>query len=78
MSGLQEAFYIISIVYMGVMFVILIALLVAVIRIRNKVNRIHAQIEAKLDKVTNIAERSGEIAGLVTRKAKKAMRKVSK
>jgi len=79
MTGLQEAFYIISIIYMGVIFIILIALLVAVIKIRNKINNIHASIESKINTVTNLAEKGGEIAGLATRvvakKAKKAMRK---
>jgi Na+-transporting methylmalonyl-CoA/oxaloacetate decarboxylase gamma subunit len=79
MSGLQEAFYIISIVYMGVIFIILIALLVAVIKIRNKVNRITAAIEDKINTVTTIAEKTGEVAaiatGAVARKAKRALGK---
>jgi len=82
MSGLQEAFYIIGIVFMGVMFIILIALVSAVFVIRSKVNRIHAQIESKINTVTSLAEKSGEIAGLATRvvarKAKKAVRKAKK
>ena len=79
MSGLQEAFYIIAIVFMGVMFILLIALVTAVFVIRNKINKIQENIESKINAVTNIAERGGEIAGLATRvvarKAKKAIRK---
>lgn len=82
MSGLQETFYIVSLVFMGVIFVILLALLIAVFVIRNKINRIHANIEAKINTVTNIAEKGGEIAGLATRvvarKAKRAMGKAKK
>jgi cell division protein FtsL len=79
MSGLQEAFYIISIVFMGVMFVLIIALVAAVFVIRSKINKIHDQIETRLNMVTNIAERGGEVAaavvGAATRKAKRAMNK---
>jgi Na+-transporting methylmalonyl-CoA/oxaloacetate decarboxylase gamma subunit len=82
MSGLQETFYIVGIVFMGVIFIILIVLVSAVFVIRSKVNRIHAQIESKINTVTHIAEKSGEIAGLASRvvasKAKKAVRKAKK
>jgi Na+-transporting methylmalonyl-CoA/oxaloacetate decarboxylase gamma subunit len=79
MPALQEAFYIIAIVFMGVIFLILIVLLVAVIKIRNKVNNIQRAIEEKINTVTSIAEKGGEIAALATgglvRKAKKAVSK---
>lgn len=79
MSGLQEAFYIIAIVFMGVMFLLIIALVAAVFVIRSKVNKIQYAIETKINTVTSIAERSGEIAALATggivRKAKKAIGK---
>lgn len=79
MTGLQEAFYIISIVFMGVIFLILIALTAAVFVIRAKINKIQRTIEDKVHTVTSIAEKSGEIAALATggivRKAKKAIGK---
>ncbi|HET9850053.1 MAG TPA: hypothetical protein VFP35_00260 [Candidatus Saccharimonadales bacterium] len=79
MNGLQEAYYIIAIVFMGVVFVLIIALVSAVFVIRNKINKIYDNIEAKLNAVTTIAEKSGELAGLAgraaVRKAKKAIRK---
>jgi cell division protein FtsL len=79
MSGLQEAFYIIAIVFMGVMFVILIALVAAVFVIRNKVNKIQRTIEDKINTVTTIAERTGEVAALATggvvRRAKRVLGK---
>lgn len=79
MSGLQEAFYIIAIVFMGVMFIILVALVAAVFVIRNKVNKIQRAIEDKVNTVTSIAEKGGEIAALAAggavRKAKRALRK---
>ena len=79
MNGLQEAFYIIAIVFMGVIFVMLIALIAAVFVIRNKVNKIQRAIEEKINTVTTIAEKSGEIAALATggvvRRAKRALGK---
>lgn len=77
MSGLQEAFYIIAIVFMGVMFILLVALLVAVFVIRSKINKIQQQIESRINMVTGIAERGGEVAaaviGAAARKAKRAV-----
>jgi cell division protein FtsL len=79
MTGLQEAFYIIGIVFMGVMFVLLIALVTAVFVIRNKINKIQYAIESRINMVTSIAEKGGEIAALATggivHKAKKAINK---
>lgn len=79
MTGLQEAYYIIGIVFMGVIFILIIALVIAVFVIRNKVVRIERAIEAKINTVTTIAEKGGEIAALATggivRKAKKAIGK---
>lgn len=79
MTGLQEAYYIIAIVFMGVIFVILIALVIAVFVIRNKVVKIQRAIEDKVNTVTTIAEKGGEIAALAAggavRKAKRALGK---
>jgi Na+-transporting methylmalonyl-CoA/oxaloacetate decarboxylase gamma subunit len=77
MPGLQEAFYIIAIVFMGVMFILLIALVAAVFVIRNKINKIQDQIENRINMVANIAERGGEVAaavvGAAARKARRAV-----
>lgn len=82
MNGLEQAFYIVGIVFMAVIFILLIVLVSAVFVIRSKINRIHANIEAKINTVTSLAEKGGEIAGLATRvvarKAKKAVRKAKK
>jgi predicted Holliday junction resolvase-like endonuclease len=82
MSGLQEAFYIIAIVFMGVMFVLVIALVVAVFVIRSKINHIQRTIESRINTVTTLAEKGGELAGLaaakVARRARKAVRKAKK
>jgi cell division protein FtsL len=79
MTGLQEAFYIISIVFMGVMFILIISLVISVFVIRSKVNKIQRTIEDKVHTVTTIAEKTGEVAaiatGVVARKAKRALGK---
>ncbi len=79
MSGLQESFYIIGIVFMGVIFLLILALVVMVFVIRSKVNKIQHNIEAKINQVTSIAEKGGELAALATggvvRKAKRAINK---
>jgi Na+-transporting methylmalonyl-CoA/oxaloacetate decarboxylase gamma subunit len=76
---LQEAFYIIAIIFMGIMFILLIALVVAVFVIRSKINHIQRMVEDRINTVTTIAEKSGEVAaavvGGVARKAKKAIGK---
>jgi hypothetical protein len=77
MPGLQEAFYIVGLIYMGVMLVLVIALVISVFIIRSKINRIHDNIETRIDSFTNIAEKGGELAAAVSnaavRKAKKAL-----
>ena len=73
MSGLQEAFYIIGIVFMGIMLLLVTALVISVFIIRAKINRIHHNIEAKLGSVATLAEKGGEIASGVVRKAKRTL-----
>jgi cell division protein FtsL len=79
MSGLEQAFYVMSIVYMSIMLILVACLVVAVFVIRSKVNHIQQQIEEKINSVTNIAEKSGELAaaavGAATRRAKKAIKR---
>lgn len=79
MTGLEEAFYIMAIIFMSIMFIAMLALLAAVLVIRAKINRIHDNIEHKLEAITRIAEKGGEISALagnaVIKKAKKALKK---
>lgn len=77
MTGLQETFYIMGIIFMAVSFVILIALVTAVFVIRSKINKIHEAIDQKLSAVTDFAEKSGELAGMASstfRQAKKVFK----
>ncbi len=79
MTGLQEAFYIMGIIYMTIMLLLVIALVWVAFVIKGKVNKIHDRIEAKINMVTGVAEKGGELAGLaaatVAKAAKKAARK---
>jgi hypothetical protein len=79
MSGLEQSFYILGIIFMTVMLILIAAILISVVVIRNKINRIHDNIEDKIDSLTHIAERGGELAaiatGAVAKKAKKALNK---
>lgn len=79
MTGLQESFYIIGIVFMGLMFILILALVISVFVIRAKINKIQHQIESKINSVTSIAEKGGELAALATggvvRKARRALNK---
>jgi uncharacterized protein YunC (DUF1805 family) len=79
MTGLQEAFYIIGIIYMVIMLLLILALVIVAFRIKGKVNKIHDNIEAKINSVTHLAEKGGELAaiasGKVVKKARKAIGK---
>jgi hypothetical protein len=79
MSGLEESFYILGIIFMVIMLVLIGLLLISVIVIRSKVNRIQHNIEEKINSVTHFAEKGGEIAAIATgamaKKAKKALNK---
>lgn len=79
MNGLEQAFYIIAIVFMSVMFILITVLVVTVLVIRSKIMNIQRQIEERIDMVSDIAGRSGEIVARVSsRLAKSAAGKVKK
>lgn len=79
MSGLQETFYIMGIVFMGLIFVMLIVLVSSVLVIRSKINKIHHDIEDRVNQLTSLAEKSGEISAIagsaMLKTAKRAMKK---
>lgn len=82
MNGLEQAFYIISIIFMSLLFLMLIALVVAVFVIRAKINKIHDTIEHHINSITSLAERGGELSALagtkVIKKAKKVLKKAKR
>ncbi len=68
--------------FMGIMFIIILALVVAVFVIKNKINHIQRTIESRINTVTHLAEKGGELAGLaasrVAGRARKAVRKAKR
>lgn len=78
MSGLEQTFYIMAIIFMSVSFILLIALVSAVFVIKAKINKIHDSIERKLSGITHLAEKGGEWAAaaskIVSKGAKAARR----
>jgi cell division protein FtsL len=68
MTGLEQTFYIMAIVYMGIMFLVMIVGLITVLAIKAKINAIHQQIEDKLHMISSLASIVPEVIG----KAKKA------
>jgi sensor domain CHASE-containing protein len=67
MTGLEQTFYIMAIIFMAISFLLLIALLSAVFIIKSKVNRIHDNIDKKLASITHLAEKSGEWAATASK-----------
>jgi hypothetical protein len=61
--SLQDAFYIIGIVFMSLMFIIMLATVIAVFVIKAKINSIQRHLEEKLHAVVTIAQMSEAIIG---------------
>jgi hypothetical protein len=78
MSGLQETFYIMAIIFMSLMFIMAIILLISVFVIRSKIAKIHDTIEHRLDTLTTIAEKGGELSALASSAVFKGAKKVLK
>lgn len=68
MTGLEQTFYIMGIVFMSAMFILMIAMVAAVFVIRAKINKIHDAIEDKLDIAMTLAEKGGELAAVASTK----------
>lgn len=71
MTGLQTAFDIVGLVFMGTMLLLMLVVIVAVLVIRRKVTHIQQQIEDKLHSARDIADKSEK----VVRTLKKVTRK---
>ena len=78
MTGLETAFYVMAIIFMSLTFLMMIALVVAVLVIRSKINKIHDNIEDKINTITKIAEKGGALSAKTGYKAVKQARKVIK
>lgn len=78
MNGLEQTFYIMAIIFMSCGFVFMIATVVAIFAIRARINRIHDRIEERIDYLTTLAERSGELTSLASKTVLKQAKKVLK
>lgn len=65
MDGLEQAFYIIAIIFMSISLLLIISIVTAVIVIRNKVIALEKLIQAKLDAATRVPNKVVEIANAV-------------
>lgn len=55
---LETAFYIIAIVYMGLMFILCIALLVVALIIKSKINKIQRMVDYRVDQVKSVGDKA--------------------
>jgi hypothetical protein len=62
---LQTAYYIVALIFMGLMLILFLVLVVAVLVIRAKVNAIHRHIEEKLGFALNLFEDGAKIVNKV-------------
>lgn len=65
MSGLETTFYILGIVFMAMSLVLTIAIITAILVIRNKVVSLEKMVESKLSAATAIPSKVAEIVGAV-------------
>lgn len=52
--NLQDTFYVVGIIYMGIGLLLMLALVIAVFMIKAKINAIHRRIEEKVNAVSGI------------------------
>lgn len=62
---LQSAFYVVGLIFMGLMLILFLVLVVAVLVIRAKVNAIHRHIEEKLSTALGLIESGTKIVNKV-------------
>jgi hypothetical protein len=65
MSDLQTAYYIVGIVFMGLMLLIGVIAVIALLVIRVKINAIHQRIEDRLGQVADWAEKGTAVLGAI-------------
>ncbi len=82
MSGLEQAFYTMAIIFMSLVFLMMIAIVIVAFIIKSKINKIQQSVENKLDKlhaVLSLAGKGGELSALAGAViAKKVRRAVTK
>jgi hypothetical protein len=67
--SLQDAFYILGIIYMSIMLLVMLVVVIAVLIIKAKINAIHRTIDEKLHTVATLTHVGEALVGKVTRKS---------
>lgn len=70
MSGLEQSFYIVGIVFMSISLILIFSLVTAVVVIRNKVVSLEKTVEEKLQTAARVPNRVVELANAVKEVAK--------
>jgi len=71
MTGLQEAFYIVGIVYMGISLLLLMGVIAAVFVIRAKIVSLENMVKEKIEAVSSLSSKAVEIVGKAAKFAHK-------
>jgi cell division protein FtsL len=71
MTGLETAFYIVALIYMGIMLILFIALLTAVLVIKKKVDHLHQMVDERVEQVKNAADKVATLVATVKHFVKK-------
>jgi hypothetical protein len=61
---LQDTFYTVAIIYMGLMILLLVGLVIVALVIKSKINKMQRAIEAKVEQAKNIAGKASMGANL--------------
>lgn len=61
MTGLEEAFYIIGIIYMSLSLLIIFGVLIAVLKIRSKIVSLERNVMDKINLITTVGTKAGEV-----------------
>ncbi len=65
MTGLQEAFYIVGLVYMGISLLLILGVVIGLGVIRKKVVSLENMVKEKLEVVTSMGEVAGDVISTV-------------
>ncbi|MDB5184868.1 MAG: hypothetical protein JWN38_676 [Candidatus Saccharibacteria bacterium] len=65
MTGLETAYYIIAIVFMGLFLLITIGIAIGIAIISSKISALHHQIDEKISHITNFVEKGQAVVGAI-------------
>ena len=71
MTGLQTAFYIVGIVYMGISLILILGVVTAVFVIRAKIVSLENMVKEKLETITSFSSKAAEAINLAKKITKR-------